>query len=235
MTKEIDTAGPAEVAAASPVRTKMPVPITTPTPKTVRSNAPRRLRSAWVGSSVSAIDCSMVLVAVNWLTTCLRPGGWYAIRPGADTPPLLTACVRRVLSVPGRNRGRGRAVHPATTQADGCCIERELVSGGPILGPRLAALRRCLLAVSVLHDVDLEIVGPHVPDPRPETAGGAVRLAGPVPVTVSMARLAAVVGADDPDDAFTVGRMAGWLARRRAVAALPRPLLLESVRLVGLP
>jgi hypothetical protein len=55
-------AGPARVPAALPVRTKMPVPMITPTPNTVRSRGPSVLRSLRPGSSVSAIDCSTVLL-----------------------------------------------------------------------------------------------------------------------------------------------------------------------------
>src|SRR6185503_2368699 len=61
-TNDKATAGPAWTPAALPVSTKIPVPMTTPTPKTVRSSAPSRLRSWWAGSSVSRIDCSIVLV-----------------------------------------------------------------------------------------------------------------------------------------------------------------------------
>jgi hypothetical protein len=46
----------------------MPVPTITPTPKTVRSTGPSRLRSWWVGSSVSAMDCSMVFVRQMFIT-----------------------------------------------------------------------------------------------------------------------------------------------------------------------
>src|ERR1700712_3915471 len=62
MTKEMETAGPAVVAAARAVRVKMPAPMTTATPKTVRSNAERVRLSLWPGSSVSLIDCSTDLV-----------------------------------------------------------------------------------------------------------------------------------------------------------------------------
>ena len=46
--------------AARPVRVKMPAPMMTPMPKTVRSSAVRRFLSWYSGSSVSAIDCSIV-------------------------------------------------------------------------------------------------------------------------------------------------------------------------------
>ncbi len=54
--------GPAIVPAARPVRVKMPAPITTPMPNTVRSSAVRLFFSRYSGSSVSARDCSMLLV-----------------------------------------------------------------------------------------------------------------------------------------------------------------------------
>src|SRR4051794_21241473 len=73
-TKDKATAGPAWTPAAFPVRTKMPVPITTPTPNTVRSSALSRLRSWCSGSSVSAMDCSIVLVRQRFTSITSSPG-----------------------------------------------------------------------------------------------------------------------------------------------------------------
>src|SRR5947209_6563893 len=73
-TNDNATAGPAWTPAALPVSTKMPVPMTTPTPKTVRSIAPSRLRSWCVGSSVSAMDCSMVFVRHRFMSTSSTSG-----------------------------------------------------------------------------------------------------------------------------------------------------------------
>ena len=61
--------GPAIWCATRPVRVKMPAPITTPTPKTVRSSAVRDFLSWYSGSSVSAIDCSTVLVRITLIET----------------------------------------------------------------------------------------------------------------------------------------------------------------------
>src|SRR5450631_1975136 len=46
--------------------------MTTPTPKTVRSTAPSCFRSLWVGSSVSRIDCSIVLVRHRFIRDSSR-------------------------------------------------------------------------------------------------------------------------------------------------------------------
>jgi hypothetical protein len=54
--------GPATLWAAFPVKVKMPAPMTTPTPKTVRSRAVSDFFNWYSGSSVSASDCSMLLV-----------------------------------------------------------------------------------------------------------------------------------------------------------------------------
>lgn len=51
--------------AARPVRVKMPALMITPTPKTVRSKAVRLFLSWYSGSSVSAIDCSMLFVRIT--------------------------------------------------------------------------------------------------------------------------------------------------------------------------
>src|SRR5512139_3673426 len=62
MRNETEIAGPVRLAAVEAVIVKMPAPITTDTPKTVRSRQLRSRRSLVSGSSVSAIDCSTVLV-----------------------------------------------------------------------------------------------------------------------------------------------------------------------------
>ena len=49
----------------------MPAPMITPMPKTVRSSAVRVFFSAYSGSSVSAIDCSTLLVRKK---PCLTSG-----------------------------------------------------------------------------------------------------------------------------------------------------------------
>jgi hypothetical protein len=105
-------------------------------------------------------------------------------------------------------------------------------SPGRPWGLRDAAVRRCLLAVMVLHDLDVS----WDEGSRPSGAGLAdVRLEGTSPVRVSGDRLRALVGSDDPEDSATIDRVARWLLLRRAVHELPMPLLREGLRVVGLP
>jgi hypothetical protein len=97
-------------------------------------------------------------------------------------------------------------------------------------GLRLAAARRCLLAVSVLHDIDLSL------EPDADSAGlPSVVLDGTPPIRVPGLRLAALLADADLEASSTVERVARWLKLRSSVAAIPVPLLLESVRVVGLP
>ena len=54
MTKEIERAGPAYLAAAMPVKTKIPAPMMPPTPKKVKSRAPKfLLKLDWSDSAWS--------------------------------------------------------------------------------------------------------------------------------------------------------------------------------------
>src|SRR4051812_42121737 len=99
---------------------------------------------------------------------------------------------------------------------------------GPF-GLRVAAVRRCLLAVAVLHDVDLSLEG-NAEDGLPD-----VVLDGHPPIRVPAKRLATLLGVHDPEDDATIAHVAAWLRLRRSVARLPLPLLLDSLRLVGLP
>src|SRR5665647_243977 len=89
------TAGPAWTPAALPVSTKMPVPMMTPTPNTVRSSALSCLRSWWVGSSVSRIDCSIVLVRHRFIRdsfTERSEARSHPVEPASPkTPPSFTA------------------------------------------------------------------------------------------------------------------------------------------------
>src|ERR1700712_534525 len=132
MMKEMETAGPAVVAAARAVSVKMPAPITTATPKTVRSNAERLRLSLWPGSSVSLLDCSTDFVrqmlppmTVAFPLTVL-PGHCRAdyiddhYLAGQGSNPRWAAGVHwhrstcRVAPVnwPGSSPGRGRAWWP---------------------------------------------------------------------------------------------------------------------------
>lgn len=102
--------------------------------------------------------------------------------------------------------------------------------GEPWDGLRQTAVRRALLAVTVLGDLDLTILdsssGGGVPD---------VRLDGIPRIVVPGHRLARIIGDDDPEEAATVRRLIRWLRLRRELAALPLPLFVESLRVVGLP
>ena len=96
-------------------------------------------------------------------------------------------------------------------------------------GPRLeaaedtTALRRCMLAVSVLHEVDM------VP-----TDDGIVLLGVP-DIPVSFAQIADATGAVDPAESAAQDRLHRWLRARRAIADRSLDELAETIRPVGLP
>src|SRR5665647_2623329 len=81
------TAGPAWTPAALPVSTKIPVPMMTPTPNTVRSSALSCLRSWWLGSSVSRIDCSIVLVRHRFIRDSFTERRKARSHPVEPAPP----------------------------------------------------------------------------------------------------------------------------------------------------
>jgi hypothetical protein len=95
------------------------------------------------------------------------------------------------------------------------------------MGPRDAAaewriaLRRCVLAVSVLDDIDA------LPGPD------GVVLPGAPPVAVTWNELTRVVAAADPEGPAARRRVRAWLRLRRRLADLPDPV--SSSRPVGLP
>lgn len=97
-----------------------------------------------------------------------------------------------------------------------------------------AALRRCVLAVSVLDDVDVE--------PRPE--GFLVLWRAPAESTspvrqparlVSWAELQRAVGDADPETDLARARLSRWLRTCVAVAAVTSAELADRARPVGLP
>jgi hypothetical protein len=103
-------------------------------------------------------------------------------------------------------------------------------SGQPF-GLRDVAVRRCLLAVVVVHDIDLSWV-----DPDPDASGWPdLQLDGPDPIAVPAARVAAVLADRELEHPGTVALLARWLRLRRTLHALPIALVLEGLRAVGLP
>jgi hypothetical protein len=94
--------------------------------------------------------------------------------------------------------------------------------GGPNREER-TALRRCVLAVSVLDDVDM------VP-----TDDGIV-LTGVPELTVSFEQVAAAIGTADPAGPTARRRLELWLRARRAIADKSLDELAETIRPVGLP
>jgi len=103
-------------------------------------------------------------------------------------------------------------------------------------GLRDSAVRRCLLAVSVLHDLDLVWDDGRTSEIRAEGSGFPdVRVEGPVPVVVPGPRLALLIGDDASDDPATVERVARFFRLRRCVAQLSPAQVLASLRVVGLP
>jgi hypothetical protein len=85
------------------------------------------------------------------------------------------------------------------------------------------ALRRCVLAVSVLHEVDI------LP-----TDDGIV-LVGVPDIPVSFGQIAAAVGAVDPASPAAQDLLYRWLRVRRAIADKSLDELAETIRPVGLP
>ncbi|MHB2023984.1 MAG: hypothetical protein ACYCO3_11740 [Mycobacteriales bacterium] len=85
------------------------------------------------------------------------------------------------------------------------------------------ALRRCTLAVCVLHDIDL----------RP-TLGGIILTQTPQ-LRVSWAECRRAVGGADPDGELARSRLARWLSIRRWVAAHPLDQLATLARPYGVP
>ena len=92
--------------------------------------------------------------------------------------------------------------------------------------PDPVALRRCLLAVSVLDDIDL----------TPTADGAAVAApAGLPPIAVSLADCATAICGADPDSARARRLLARWLWARCAVAERSLEELAELTRPVALP
>lgn len=84
-------------------------------------------------------------------------------------------------------------------------------------------LRRCALAVSVLHDLDL----------LPDEDEGVLLTAAP-PVRVSWDECRRALGEVDPESALGRRRLAGWLLARRWVADRSFDQLAERARPVGM-
>ncbi|HEU0100813.1 MAG TPA: hypothetical protein VFR07_00670 [Mycobacteriales bacterium] len=91
----------------------------------------------------------------------------------------------------------------------------------PCAGP--AELRRGVLAVSVLHDIDVE------------PADDGVRLVGSPPVWVSWAECRRALAGSDPEDEDGRRRLTDWLQARRWVAGAGRAAVTERLTAVGLP
>jgi hypothetical protein len=88
------------------------------------------------------------------------------------------------------------------------------------------ALRRCTLAVSVIHEVDM------LP------ADDGVVLVGVPDIPVSFAQIAAAIGGADPADpagSLAQDRLYRWLRARRAIADKSLDELAETIRPVALP
>jgi len=97
--------------------------------------------------------------------------------------------------------------------------------GGPSTGglKDSTALRRCTLAVSVLHEVDM----------TPTDDG--IELVGVPNISVSFAQIWAAIGDADPATSVAHDRLYGWLRARRAIADKSLDELAETIRPVGLP
>lgn len=89
-------------------------------------------------------------------------------------------------------------------------------------GPEEQALRRCALAVSVLHDIDL----------LPQPAG--LLLPDPPAVLVGWAVCQRALGDAAPESSLGRDRLAAWLRARRWIADLPVGDLARSARPVGM-
>ncbi len=87
----------------------------------------------------------------------------------------------------------------------------------------ITALRRCTLAVSVIHEVDL------IP-----TDDGIVMVGVP-DISVSFEQLAEAIGGADPADSVAQDRLHRWLRARRAIADKSLDELAETIRPVALP
>ncbi|MDQ1633185.1 MAG: hypothetical protein QOC80_3157 [Frankiaceae bacterium] len=100
---------------------------------------------------------------------------------------------------------------------------------------RRLALRRCLLAVTVLHDLDLDwqhLTGPTDPV---DFDYPDLTLDGDPPVRVPSARLRTVLAGRDLEQRATVTFLARWLLLRRVLESAPADMVLEALRVVGLP
>lgn len=84
-------------------------------------------------------------------------------------------------------------------------------------------LRRCALAVAVLHDIDL----------RPSLSGLVV--AGDPPLRISWTECRRALGGVDPESSQARDRMARWVVVRRWLADRPAADLAERLRPVGMP
>ena len=99
----------------------------------------------------------------------------------------------------------------------------------PVAGPGneglkdRTALRRCTLAVSVLHEVDM------IP-----TDDGIV-LVGVPDIPVSFAQIADAISGLDPTESVAQDRLHRWLRARRAIADKSLDELAETIRPVALP
>lgn len=90
-----------------------------------------------------------------------------------------------------------------------------------------ATLRRCVLAVAVLHDVDVIPCEGGVA----LTAHPADRQEAPL---VGWGEVEEAVGVGDPDSAGARARLARWLRLRTEIAALPADAVVSRVRILGL-
>jgi hypothetical protein len=99
-------------------------------------------------------------------------------------------------------------------------------------GRTRAAVRRCLLAVTVLHDLDLEWDDA---TSDPDDGLPELRVGNPDPVLVPAYRLRDALADRDLEDPSTVDHLARWLTLRRSLHHVPHALLVDSVRVVGLP
>src|ERR1700712_1825583 len=89
----------------------------------------------------------------------------------------------------------------------------DMPAPGQPFGLRAVALRRCLLAVTVLHDLDLSW------DQTPDDLDGVpdLRIDEPVTIQVPAHRLRNLLEGRDPEQPTTVERVARWLLLRRAL------------------
>jgi hypothetical protein len=109
----------------------------------------------------------------------------------------------------------------------------------PVVGPREFAdrshlvVRRCLLAVTVLHDIDLDWQLPA--DDLSDPAFPDLTVDGEPPVTVPAARLRSLLDGRDLEQPDTIAFLARWLLLRRALESTPAAMVVEALRVVGLP